>query len=40
MAARRMSASTPPSLLRRYTDLTSVIALLAHKRLTLLDPAS
>lgn len=40
MAARRTSASTPPLLLRRYTDLTSVIDLLTHKRLTLLDPAS
>jgi hypothetical protein len=40
MAARRISASTPPPLLRRYTDLTSVIDLLTHKRLTLLDPAS
>ncbi len=40
MAARRMSSSTPPPLLRRYTDLTSVIDLLTHKRLTLLNPAS
>lgn len=38
MAARRMRASKPPPLLRRYTDLTSVIDLLTHKRLTLLDP--
>lgn len=35
-----MSASTPPPLLRRYTDLTSVIDMLFHKRLTLLDPTS
>ena len=40
MAALRMSASTPPPLLRRYTDLTSVIDLLTHKRLILLDTAS
>ena len=40
MTTRRMRASTPPPLLRRYTDLTSVIDLLSHKRLTLLDPAS
>lgn len=40
MGANRMSASTPPPLLRRYTDLTSVIDMLSHKQLTLLDPAS
>lgn len=40
MAIRRSSMSAPPALLRRYTDLTSAIDLLTHKRLTLLNPAS
>ena len=40
MAQRRTGTLSAPQLLRRYTDLTSVIDLLTHKRLTLLDPAS
>lgn len=40
MASSRHSRSQTLPLLRRYTDLTSAIDLLTHKRLTLLDPAS
>ena len=40
MKTSQTGGSTAHQLLRRYTDLTSAIDLLTHKRLTLLDPAS
>ena len=39
MAARSKTRKPPPAILRRYTSLASLLALLQDKKLTLLSPA-